>query len=518
MRFRYTGKQVERIIGCAVFCLTVAAITFLNRTLIMEPAAAFLRGGSFQTMKRDLQANLLGDRLRGKDELLTLNGGFARAEGRTEYNKIQTMTNGMLTAVIEEMPDVSPFADNVSHLHRFLERRGIPFLFILAPYKEPVDENLLPPGVTDWTNDIGDEAVRMLRERNVPVLDLRETMSRTREQIETYFYRTDHHWNAEGAFYAYQQIMEAIRARFPDTKTTFADGSLWEKTVLPDWWLGSHGKRVGPLYAGVDDLDYYLPAFETEMARYSTGIWAYKGDFRKANIREWFLQTSDYMRMDHYQRYLGGGYPLTLHRNQRAENQLNLLIYRDSFMLPVECFLSTEFTSVEVLDPREYGAMSEMDYVRLNPPDLVLMMNYPGTLANGYFQDFGLDRELVPVGEAEWGDLTAVVSGETDYTILPAALESGKSYQLTLEDIEVRNGAPEGAMVALYDGDSRLDLTIFDIEYGRAFGYRWGFQIPESGGAEGNYQLRFYAGISPDAEGLELGYRGIRIQTFEAAP
>ena len=519
MRFRLNGKRAARILGCAVFCLILCAMAFFNRTLILEPVAAFLHGGSFQEMKGTLQENLLGGRLRYRNELLTLNGGYARLEGRDEYNAIQTMTNGMLTAVIDPLPDVSPFTENVSHFCRFLEGEGIPFLFVMAPYKCPVTENLLPAGVTDYTNTIGDLVMTQLRERNVPAIDLRATMSQTREQVEKYFYRTDHHWNAEGAFYAYQQIMEAIRADFPETKTTYENAELWEKTVLPNWWLGSHGKRVGPLYDGVDDLDLYLPVFDTEMSRYSLGVWAYKGDFRKVSIREWFVQESDYMRLDNYQRYLGGGYPLTLHRNQGAENQLKLLMYRDSFMLPVECFLSTEFTSIDVLDPREYGAMSEMDYVRLNPPDMVIMMNYPGTLANDYFASFGEDRPLLPGEIKAYGDLTVRGSADTEqgYEILPADFESGKSYVLTMDGIQTRDGAPEGATVALYDGDKRLDLTIFDIEYGSEFGFRWGFQLPQKE-TEGEYRLRFYAGINGATEGMELGYQGIRLQEFTAKP
>ena len=81
MRFRLNGKRAARILGCAVFCLILCAMAFFNRTLILEPVAAFLHGGSFQEMKGTLQENLLGGRLRYRNELLTLNGGYARLTG-----------------------------------------------------------------------------------------------------------------------------------------------------------------------------------------------------------------------------------------------------------------------------------------------------------------------------------------------------------------------------------------------------------------------------------------------------
>ena len=174
MRFRFTGKQAVRAGGCVLFCLIVCAVTFLNRTLILEPAADFLRGSGFEEAKNTLEKNLLGERLRGRDELLSLNGGYAGLQGRTQYNSVQRMTNGMLASPTETLEDTESFVNSLDRFYRFLEGRGIPFLFVLAPYKQPTEESLLPPGVTDRTNEIADRTLEMLSERNVPFLDLRE--------------------------------------------------------------------------------------------------------------------------------------------------------------------------------------------------------------------------------------------------------------------------------------------------------------------------------------------------------
>ena len=515
MRFRFTGKQAVRVAGCILFCLIICAMAFLNRTLIMEPAVDLLHGSGFQKAKKTVQDNLLGERLRGRDELLSLNGGYAGLQGRSLYNQVQRMTNGMLISPTSSMMDTTDFVNSLDRFHRFLQARGIPFLFVLAPYKEPTSETLLPTGVTDMTNAIADRTLGMLAERNVPYLDLRETMSRTKEQVEKYFYRTDHHWNADGSFFAYQQIMEAIQSLFPDTKMTYADSSLWEEFILPNWWLGAQGKRVGPYFAGTEDLDYYLPAFETHMTRYSIGVWAVKGTFRDANIREWYLEYSDYMKLNHYFRYLGGGYPLTLHRNAKAENQLNLLMIGDSFKHPVEAFLSTEFTSLDVLDPRQYGKMKESDYVRLNPPDMVIVLNFPGTLWDDGFSNLGSGgSDPVIDEESQWNELSIrPIDLTTNYEVLPVELKSGKSYILTVDQIRVDEGYPAGANVILCDNwNYEVDQTIFDIDYGNQFGFRWGFRIPESDDSEATYHLRFYAGISEGTANVGLTYQGIQLQ------
>ena len=523
MSFRFTGKQAVRIAGCAVFCLLVCVLAFWNRALILALVRGLLLDHwSAEDARRTIQENYLGERFRGKYELLSLNGGFARLEGRTRYHDVQLLNNGMLADVNLRMADTRAFSDNLDRFRRDLEKMGIPFLFVMAPYKVPTEENLLPPGGRDTLNAIADQALSELAERQVPFLDLRQEMSRTAEQVEKYFYRTDHHWNAEGAFLAYRRIMEALQARFPETKTTYTDPSLWEKSVLPDWWLGSHGREVGPLYAGLDDLDLLLPSFETEMSRYSLGVWTLKGDFRQACIREWLLEYQDYFGLDHFLRYIGGGYPVTLHRNRDAENPLRLTLLRDSFALPVECFLSTEIASLDVVDPRLYDTMTEMDYITLNPPDMVILMICPGMLHGeyrDYYTDFGAGKVPDAAGETDLGSLT--VSGgaeDSAYLELPARLEPGKSYVLTADQVQVLSGAPDGADLALYRGEELADQTVFDIDYGNRFGFRWGFRIPEDAGAGEEYRLRLYAGVSGATAGTALDYQGLRLREYTLEP
>lgn len=75
-------KKIVQLIGCVTLCLIILSTAFLNRTLILEPLAAFLqRNCSFTEMKDRITENYLGDRFRGKNKLLSLNGGFARLQG-----------------------------------------------------------------------------------------------------------------------------------------------------------------------------------------------------------------------------------------------------------------------------------------------------------------------------------------------------------------------------------------------------------------------------------------------------
>ncbi len=515
MQSGITGKQIVRTLGCVFFCLLIGGTAFLNRSLGLEPLVEFFHGRcSFEEMKEELASNYLSERMRGQKTLITLNGGYARLLGKTYCNKVQQMTNGMLTTLRNGSPDLTAFKENLISLNQFLEREGIPFFFLSAPHKVPSGEQLLPAGVHDLWNPVLDTVLADLKEQGVPCVDLRQEMSRTADQVETYFYRTDHHWNAHGAFHAFGEIMELIQSRFPQVKASYTSSDLWEKTVLPDWWLGSAGRRVGPLFAGTEDLDLYLPAFDTEMSRYTPGYWAYKGDFRHVNVREWFLENSDYFSLDSYDRYVGGNYPLTYHRNTQAENCMKILLIKDSFMLPVECFLSTEFTALDVIDPRPYDKMSVKDYIALNPPDLVIMLCYASSLELADYQDFGPGKRLLSAAECLYENPSASVAGSSsssDYLSVPLQLDPGGSYQLEMDSVSVLSGNPEGISAVLFHGDDRLDETVFDPDYGNLYGFHWGFQVPDEYTEETNYELRLYAGVALNTDGIELLLRNIRI-------
>lgn len=517
MRSVITWKKAVQTLGCAVFCLLIFGMAFRNRTLGLEPLTSFLRGEiSFSEMKDTLSDNYLSDRMLAKDPLVVYSGGYARLIGRNQCNQVQRMNNGMLLSPKSSIADLSAFEENLVSFHRFLEKNGIPFLFIAAPHKVPTDEQLLPVGVTDLLNETQDRVVRHLADRRVPCVDLRQEMSRTAAQVEKYFYKTDHHWNAEGAFYAFQRIVQYIQEQIPSVRASCTDAALWEKTVLPDWWLGSLGRRVGPLFAGLDDLDYILPAFDTAMARYSPGFWAYKGDFRKVNIREWFIDHSDPMVLDNYNRYVGGHYPLTCHRNAQAENPLRLLLIRDSFLLPVECFLSTEFAAVDAINPRDYDRMSLLDYIALNPPDMVIMLNYETTMELEAYQDFGEEKGLAVRGETLFRQSSSVISGQSegpDYLSIPLRLAPGQSGELTIGSLRIEAGAPEGVSVLLCQNGQRLDETAFDPDYGNLYGFHWGFQVPQKGDPDApeDYELRLYAGIAGDTAGTVLRCQDIQV-------
>lgn len=369
-------------------CLTVltalfiAAFACVNIVLAAKPVKRFLKQEtSFSQFVEEVQEAYTSDNWKGKSLFININGLFARITGQRVCNDVVLMENGMLTEPLEKL-DMKPQAQSVTDFSEELKNLGVPFLYVQAPYKEDAEDALLPAGVESFANENTDELLELLAENDVTTLDLRPYLNGTVELLEKNYFVTDHHWNYDGAFVAFQKISGRVAELFPERTINLAytEKLNWKSSSLENWFLGSRGKRVGAWFAGTDDFTWYVPAFETKMScavpKYRS---LYKGDFSKANLREKYVTEKDYFGYNAYCLYIGGDYPLVQHRNLSAGSDLKVLLIKDSYSLPVQAYLSTMFQELDVLDPRHFTECSVAEYVNRTRPDLVLMLLNPSS-------------------------------------------------------------------------------------------------------------------------------------------
>lgn len=293
------------------------------------------RGCTFREMSDDIAKNYQ-DKLRQKYWFINLNGLFVKLSGGRVCNKVVRLNNGFLTGVRADSFDVTEHAEKLAEMSATLEKKGIPFLYVQAPTKIDLENAVLPEGVINAENENADNFLSYIRKRGVRTLDLRTDMADTPEHIEEYFYVTDHHWNALGAFRGFQEISDCLQEIFPDEKIIgkYQDIENWEVHTKEDWWLGSHGKRTGSHFVGADDLIWLTPGFDTELsyARIYEHEFRY-GDYEDAVIWDKYTEKPDYFPKDAgaYNVYAKGGEKLTQLRNPKAPVDRKLLLIKDSF-------------------------------------------------------------------------------------------------------------------------------------------------------------------------------------------
>lgn len=519
-----------------VLALTVSAflliLFLLNAHLLLGPAKRLVkRETDFPAFVAEIQ-QVYTENTAWKTPFVNLNGLFARAVGQKQCNETILLNNGMLCFPSPVRQYVYWVGDNLTSFAGNLAQKGVPFLYVQAPCKVDLEGTLIPEGVEYHANDDADELLNYLAVNGVFTMDLRPAFSATAEQVGQNFFRTDHHWTFEAALKAVPMILEQMDELLPGQTLDTANAAFdqWEAHTLEDWFLGALGKRTGVYYGGVDDMTYYTPKFETHISQSVVNHQTFtSGDFTQANMCMEYAQRKDYFNDSPYCIYVGGDYPLVQHRNAGAPNKLRVMLIKDSFSLPVQCYLSTLFTEVDVVDPRYFPASIESvaEYAALSQPDFVVMLLNPvGGLGSDEYAAFGTQLEQAREA-ALTGKQTVLFQGDVElpmsesayaYVELDAALVPGKRYTFHCGQVSFLEGgaASGGVMVSLFNKDTEalVNSRIFDVDYcNGGDGFTWRFEVPEQ--EAGSLRLLLYAGMPGQTQGIELTYHNVSLTLEE---
>lgn len=382
-------KNLAPKVTAAIFLLLLAWLTADNLGILLGTAGSYLRREiTFADVMRQITAGYQ-EELKQKEPLISLNGAYMRLTGARVSNGIVLMKNGMLA---EETASADPqyAAGQITELYQYLKDRDTPFLFVESPRKPDIDSSLMPEGTQSHCHENADGLLRLLNDNGVPTLDLRPELSGSAQALEQYFYRTDHHWNAEGAFVAFQRIVERLGEGDICARVTQREN--WDKHILPNYFLGSHGRRVGIGFAGLDDFIYLTPKFDTRMSCTIPSLGIFRsGDFFAAAFDERQISGKpNYYGSTPYTAHTGDDYPLVLYQNENAPSTKRILMIKDSFGLPLEGFLATAFREVETLDLRHLEGKTGVEAIADFRPDVVIVMYNPYVMEGECLQ-FGLD-------------------------------------------------------------------------------------------------------------------------------
>lgn len=183
---------------------------------------------------------------------------------------------------------------------------------------------------------------------------------------EYIYYRTDHHWTARGAYYAYVAFCQAKginptpleeyeRVEFEGFLGTFYAQSNQNKTLKdnPDYVEAFVPKGTNLLSAVTQSGD------ETEYAV------VYKG-------------AGKYSAANKYLCFIGGDNPVSEIHNEKINNGSSIVVIKESYGNAFVPFLVDSYEYVYVIDYRYFDG-SLVDFVSENKIDDVLFLNYIST-------------------------------------------------------------------------------------------------------------------------------------------
>ena len=226
--------------------------------------------------------------------------------------------------------------------------------FLLVPDSVMILKDKLPPYADESAVTGIISIVRNGLTENVRYIDAYGALI---DKTDRYiYYKTDHHWTTEGAYYAYEKMAETIG--FP--KFTPKDYII--ETVNEEFY-GSFYSRSGFRFIKPDSIQIYRPIQEP----------SYKVEYIDAGKTHYSLYNKEHLNLkDKYMMFLDGNHALVKITTDGNTGK-KLLVLKDSYAHSFVPFLTDMYDEIHMIDLR-YFNMSVKQYMIQNGLDEVLLI------------------------------------------------------------------------------------------------------------------------------------------------
>lgn len=218
-----------------------------------------------------------------------------------------------------------------------------------------------------------------------------DAYSALRDHADEYIYfRTDHHWTALGAYYAYTQ---------------FCKTAGFEPVPLEQFETGTYENFLGSMYTytqkypqsqalkdNPDTLTYYLPVVETHAKYYSD-----------STLSDGIAISVVYTKLaenvsNKYLCFIGGDTPVCVIETAVEDGPV-CMVLKESYGNALVPFLTSHYSKIVVIDPRQFNqdgkpSLDLPTFAKEQGVDDLLVVNYPFMINNSYY--VSLLNRLIP--------------------------------------------------------------------------------------------------------------------------
>lgn len=395
---KHSKKKYIPILFTGILLLILFAGMFLNIGVLYHALPSLSLADSGAAFVAAITDGFNGD-IAGKSFFVNINGLTERLLGKRVLNDVVLLNNGHAGFCSANAPDegIAANADSSKAFCDWLNRRDIDYLFVQVPYKNQPGNSQLPVGLTDYSNSIADRFLTELEARDVPYLDLRASIAEDNLDFYSLFLKTEHHWNAQGGFYAFQKICQYMQEHYGDEIDPMVlDLNNYHQVTCEKKSLGYYGSRTGSLFLQPEPFDLIYPKFETQQSCYIRHQdLTRSGSFYDAIFEMKYLNATETSGL--YGTYIGGDYPVVLHESETAQTDKTLLLFIDSFGTIPESYLTTAYKHVYAIDLRWVKILgmpeSAADFVEMYNPDHVIVAFNPNQIGGADSDQFnyGID-------------------------------------------------------------------------------------------------------------------------------
>ena len=291
----------------------------------------------------------LSDQFAGRNTWRRVKVGLDRLGGAKMENNIYIGKGGQLMENIE-VPDEDQLDANMTAIQNFAQTyEGIPVTMMLVPDAACILTDRLPAfAEVEDQRQMFSMAERKLGD-SVNWIDTVSILNK--HKSEKLYYKTDHHWTTQGAFYVFQDAAQTfgIEGDVSDDFVSYTVTDSFNGVLAASSGVGLDERELIDIYVPTEGDDDVIVDYVDE-GRKTTSLY----DSSKLDTR------------DKYGVFLGGNTSV-IDIKTVSTSQKRLLIVKDSFADCFIPFLAPYYREIVVVDPRYYsGTMDEiMDTYRI---------------------------------------------------------------------------------------------------------------------------------------------------------
>lgn len=308
--------------------------------------------------------------------------------GRSKINDIVLGKDGFLLPfnahsgndVVNSEGNLTAMAQQLKELQDGVKQVGGSFYFIGVPGQSSIHRDKYPSHFQNNSKFLDKAESLMfanLEKQGIAFINMNKVFRGNPEK--EYYFKTDHHYNFEGAYLTYFSIMEKLHQNKAINVDAAVEKDDMNIVTLPNPFGGSRNRQIYYLYPTNEHIQIGYFKNQIPYEKFTNG---------KPDPKFFFLKE-DESAMINYGVYMGGDIGETIIKTNR-EQLPNLLIFGDSYTNAIEPLMYYHFNETRILDLRHYKQISLVKYIEEYKPDIVIMVrddaNYGNLNANGNFK------------------------------------------------------------------------------------------------------------------------------------
>ena len=310
----------------------------------------------------------ISDQFPLRDFWIGIKSSVEKSIGKVESNGVFLGKDGYLLQAFKT-PNDKTINNIVKSINTFAEcNKNINTYFMLVPTSIKIYENNLP-NFASTENQL--KYINIMREKldkSISFIPTYETLNSKKN--EYIYYKTDHHWTTNGAYYGY----EVLGKHMGFTPLKKDDFNIKD---LSDEFLGSLYSRGGFRNLGYDKIQSYIPK-----------------NIEDINYEVWYSDTNKTLSSfynkeklngkDKYAVFLDSNHPLAKIKTKIQDNVKNkkLLVVKDSYANCLVPFLTSHYGEIYMVDLRYYDKDLNELIKSEGIDDTLILYN-----ANTFFED-----------------------------------------------------------------------------------------------------------------------------------